>query len=53
MANVIFGNHSSAILPRRNRDLLLRGDLSFYEGAEAGPNVEKVKAALEKEALKP
>ena len=25
-------------------------DLSFYEGAEVGPNVENVKAALEKEA---
>jgi len=25
-------------------------DLSFYEGAEVGPNVDKVKAALEKEA---
>lgn len=27
-------------------------DLSFYEGAREGPNVAKVKEALEKEALK-
>lgn len=27
-------------------------DLSFYEGAEAGPNVARVKEALKKEAMK-
>ena len=27
-------------------------DLSFYEGAEVGPNVQNVKAALEKEAVR-
>jgi len=27
-------------------------DLSFYEGAEVGPNVDNVKAALEKEGMK-
>jgi len=27
-------------------------DLSFYEGAEAGPDVAKVKEALKKEAMK-
>lgn len=27
-------------------------DLSFYEGAAAGPNVDKVKEALKKEAMK-
>ena len=76
MTKVIFGNHSSVLVPRQDRDsirkfycevlggeitkadperdcLRLVGideDLSFYEGAGAGPDVAEVKEALKTEA---
>jgi hypothetical protein len=50
MAKVIFGNHSSVIVPRQDRD----GIRNFYCGVLAGPgpDVAKVKEALKKEAGK-
>ena len=43
MAKIIFGNHASVIVG-------VDEDLSFYEGAGAGPNVTKVKAAVARKA---
>jgi len=51
MAKVIFGNHSSVLVPRQDRDSI-EEDLSFYEEAGEGPNVARVKEALRGEQLK-
>jgi hypothetical protein len=43
MAKVIFGDHSSVLVPRQDRD-------SIRKGAGKGPNVEKKKEELRRMA---